>query len=98
MACEPRDVLWESLDIRGRERVFREFVIWAITIALVVLWVIPIFGLCTLISSDFIGRFNPDLARRIDESQFGTMVLSSFIPTIIINICTSVLPLFFDGK
>lgn len=97
MACEPRDVLWESLDIRGRERIFREFVIWTITIALVVLWVVPIFGLCTLISSNFIARFNPGLARRIDESELGTMILSSFIPTIIINICTSVLPLFFDA-
>jgi hypothetical protein len=98
MAYEPRDVLWDSISIRGRERVVREAVFWTITVAIAVLWIFPVGGMTTLVKVDFIEKINPGIAARIRGSTFGTLVFSSILPTVILNIFTSVLPLIFDSK
>jgi hypothetical protein len=98
MAYEPRDVLWDNLDIRGRSRVIREFIVWIITLVIAILWFVPVTAVSALIEIDTIEKINPAVAERIRESTIGTLIFSSLLPTIILNIFTSLLPLLFDGR
>jgi hypothetical protein len=98
MANEPRDVLWHSVAIRGRERIIREVIIWAITIGLVLLWFVPVVFLSSLMSIDMIHKISPTVAEQIEGNTLLNNIISTFIPTILINIVTSILPMIFDGK
>jgi hypothetical protein len=98
MAYEPKDVLWHSVSIRGRERIIREIIIWAITIVLVLLWFVPVVFLSSLVSIEMIERVAPSVAAHFKDNPILNNVITSFVPTILINIVTSVLPMIFDGR
>lgn len=98
MAWEPRDILWESVGIRGRERILREIVIWTITVALCLSWSFPVSAVSSLLSAKSLGRIDPTITQKIDDSYIASLIFNSFVPTIILNIFTSILPYIFDGK
>lgn len=98
MACEPRDVLWDSVAIRGRERILREVVVWSITVFLCLTWTIPVGTISSLFSLQAIAKIDSNLGDILDQSTIGHLIFGSFVPTIILNIVTSVLPIFFDSK
>lgn len=98
MAYEPRDVLWSSVAIRGRERIIREIIVWAITIALVIFWFVPVTILSSLLSLETLKRVIPKLANAIEGNEALKGFVSSFVTTVALNIVTSVLPLIFDGR
>ncbi|KAL0082064.1 hypothetical protein F4703DRAFT_1917577 [Phycomyces blakesleeanus] len=96
MAYEPRDVLWNNVTIRGRERLVREVVVWTITIALAIFWVIPIAALASLTSIDFLERLSPSLAEKAKSSALLLNLLQGVIPTLLVNIFMAILPLIID--
>ncbi|KAI9280733.1 hypothetical protein BY458DRAFT_450940 [Sporodiniella umbellata] len=96
MAYEPRDVLWSTVSIRGRERLLREMVVWSITIVLIVFWFVPVVLLSSLMSINTLGYIVPGLAAKLRENAATRSFMTSFVPTIVLNIVTSVLPLIFD--
>lgn len=98
MAWEPRDILWESVGIRGRERIIREIVIWTITVILCLSWSIPVGVVSSLLSAKSLGKIDPAITESINKSYIASLIFDSFIPTIVLNIFTSVLPFIFDGK
>ncbi|KAI7906249.1 uncharacterized protein BX663DRAFT_540836 [Cokeromyces recurvatus] len=97
MACEPRDVLWSAIAIRGRERIIREIIIWTITVLLCLTWFIPVGAVSSLLSIDTIKRLNSRLGEKLENNPVTKLVLGSFVPPLILNIFTSVLPIFFDS-
>ncbi|KAI9316332.1 hypothetical protein BX666DRAFT_227509 [Dichotomocladium elegans] len=94
MAFEPRDVLWGNVAIRGRERILREIIVWTITIALSVFWVVPISIISTFTSLETLLRVFPSVIRR---STFVQNLLQGLVPTLLVNIFMAVLPLIFDS-
>lgn len=98
MACEPRDVLWSAISIRGRERVIREVIIWTITVAVCLFWFVPVGAISTLISIPTIKKLNPDLGTRMENIPAVKTIFGTFIPPLVLNIFTSVLPLLFDSE
>ncbi|KAI8645022.1 hypothetical protein BD408DRAFT_412508 [Parasitella parasitica] len=96
MACEPRDVLWSAIAIRGRERIVRESIIWAITVLICLTWFVPVFGVSALLSIANIKKLNNSLGERMESIPAVALIFNSFIPPLILNIFTSVLPLLFD--
>ncbi|KAI7892182.1 uncharacterized protein EV154DRAFT_441952, partial [Mucor mucedo] len=97
MAWEPRDILWESIGIRGRERVIREIVIWTITVALCLGWAFPVTAISSLLSAQSLGKIDPSITQKIEDSYVASLIFNSFVPTIILNIFTSILPFIFDA-
>jgi hypothetical protein len=98
MACEPRDVLWSALAIRGRERIIREAIVWTITILLCLTWFIPVGAISSLLSIETIKNLNYTLGLELEGNDIATLIFGSFIPPIVLNIFTSILPLFFDSE
>ncbi|GAA5799830.1 hypothetical protein HPULCUR_005249 [Helicostylum pulchrum] len=96
MACEPRDVLWDSVAIRGRERILREVVIWSVTVFLCLTWSVPVIFISTLFSIEAISKLDSHLGEVLEQSEIGHLIFGSFVPTVVLNIFTSVLPIFFD--
>ncbi|KAG0947779.1 hypothetical protein G6F32_006052 [Rhizopus arrhizus] len=97
MAYEPRDVLWSSVSIRGRERIVREIIVWAITVVLVIFWFVPVVVLSSLMSINMIKRIAPKVADAIQQNAATSNFMTSFVPTVVLNIVTSILPLIFDA-
>lgn len=97
MAYEPRDVLWSSVSIRGRERIVREIIVWAITVVLIIFWFVPVVVLSSLMSINMIKRIAPRVADAIQQNAATSNFMTSFVPTVVLNIVTSILPLIFDG-
>lgn len=98
MACEPRDVLWSAIAIRGRERLIREAIIWTITVVICLTWFAPVGAISTLMSIPTIKKINPELGARMENIPAVKTIFGTFIPPLVLNIFTSVLPLLFDGK
>lgn len=98
MAYEPRDVLWNAIAMRNTERIIREIIIWTITVTICITWFFPVGAISSLLSIDTIEKLNPGLAESIKNNSAATLILNSFIPPLILNIFTSILPLFFDSK
>ncbi|KAI8381462.1 uncharacterized protein BYT42DRAFT_613238 [Radiomyces spectabilis] len=97
MAYEPRDVLWENVLIRGRERLIREIFIWTITIALVFFWVFPISFFSSLTSIEALDKVFPGIADKADDIPIVKSIMQSLIPTLLVNIFMALLPLIFDS-
>ncbi|KAI8985049.1 hypothetical protein BDB01DRAFT_850116 [Pilobolus umbonatus] len=97
MAYEPRDVLWRSIAIRGRERIFREIIVWLITTVLVIFWFVPVMVLSSLLSINMIRRIVPPVAVWIEENTITRSFMTSFVPTVVLKIVTAVLPRIFDA-
>jgi hypothetical protein len=98
MACEPRDILWSAIAIRGRERIVREVIVWAITILICLGWILPVGIVSSLLSIKTIKKLNYNLGLELEENHVAVLVFGSFVPPLILNIFTSVLPLFLDSK
>jgi hypothetical protein len=98
MACEPRDVLWSAIAIRGRERILREAIIWTITVLICLTWSVPVTAISSLLSIATIKKLNASLGARMESIEAVSLIFGSFIPPLILNIFTSILPLFFDSK
>ncbi|KAG0190793.1 hypothetical protein DFQ28_001517 [Apophysomyces sp. BC1034] len=96
MAYEPRDVIWKNISIRGRERIVRDVLIWAITVALVFFWVVPITFISSLTSIDTIQRVAPGVAALLEKSELLQNLIQSFLPTLLVNLSMVTLPLLFD--
>lgn len=96
MACEPRDVLWSAIAIRGRERIIRETIIWTITVVVCLTWFLPVTAISTLMSIPTIAKINPELGARMENIPAVRVIFGTFIPPLVLNIFTSVLPLLFD--
>lgn len=96
MACEPRDVLWSAIAIRGRERILREAIIWTITVLICLTWSVPVTAISSLLSIATIKKLNASLGARMESIEAVSLIFGSFIPPLILNIFTSILPLFFD--
>ncbi|KAI9270957.1 hypothetical protein EDC94DRAFT_534451 [Helicostylum pulchrum] len=96
MACEPRDVLWDSVAIRGRERILREVIIWSVTVFLCLTWSVPVLAISSLFSIEEISKLDSHLGEVLEQSEIGHLIFGSFVPTVVLNIFTSVLPIFFD--
>ncbi|OAD07867.1 hypothetical protein MUCCIDRAFT_135153, partial [Mucor lusitanicus CBS 277.49] len=97
MACEPRDVLWSAIAIRGRERLIREAIIWTITVVICLTWFAPVGAISTLMSIPTIKKINPELGARMENIPAVKTIFGTFIPPLVLNIFTSVLPLLFDA-
>ena len=97
MAYEPRDVLWKNITVRGRERLIREFMVWAITLLLSFFWIVPISAFSTLTSLETLEHIFPNLANAARGSVFLQNLLQGLVPTIAVNIFMAILPLIFDG-
>ncbi|KAG2219900.1 hypothetical protein INT45_008537 [Circinella minor] len=97
MAYEPRDVLWKNITVRGRERLIREFMVWAITLLLSFFWIVPISAFSTLTSLETLEHIFPNLANAARDSVFLQNLLQGLVPTIAVNVFMAILPLIFDA-
>lgn len=98
MACEPRDILWSAIGIKGRERIIREAIIWTITVIICITWSFPVGVVSSMLSISTIAKLNSNLGESLENNPVAKLVLNSFVPPLVLNIFTSVLPLFFDGN
>jgi hypothetical protein len=98
MAYEPRDVLWNAIAMRNPERIMREAIIWTITVIVCITWFFPVGAISSMLSIDTIAKLNPGLGEQLESNSAAKLVLNSFIPPLILNIFTSILPGLFDSK
>ncbi|KAF7724942.1 hypothetical protein EC973_000523 [Apophysomyces ossiformis] len=98
IAYEPRDVVWQNVSIRGRERIVRDILIWSITVALVFFWVIPITAVSSFTSIKAIRKAAPQIADILEQHELLQNLIQGFLPTILVNLSMMILPLIFDGS
>lgn len=97
-AYEPRDVLWQNVTIRGRERLVREIFVWAITIALSLFWIFPISIFSSLTSMRTLEHVVPGLVAAAEKNVVLHNLVQGTLPTLAVQIFMAVLPLIFDGN
>ncbi|KAI7901241.1 uncharacterized protein BX663DRAFT_515369 [Cokeromyces recurvatus] len=97
LAPEPRDILWENISMRSRERVIRKVLVMLILLFLVFSWTIPCNYLSALTSQKSLKAYFPWLLKLAEKNKILKQIVAGFIPTLGVVIFFSVLPIVFNS-
>ncbi|KAJ2448166.1 hypothetical protein EV183_005570, partial [Coemansia sp. RSA 2336] len=92
MAPEARAIVWKSIGRPYSSKVLRYLMGVLMTIALLLLWCVPVILISTLISLRFLVTRSPGLAEAVKNSQFLRSLLSYTLPSLILTIFLTILP------
>ncbi|KAJ1762823.1 hypothetical protein LPJ58_000350 [Coemansia sp. RSA 1591] len=92
MAPEARAVVWKNVGRPYSAKMLRYVVGLVMTVALLLLWSVPVVLLSTLISLRFLVTRSPGLADVVKNNQFVRSLLSYTLPSLILTIFTTILP------
>ncbi|KAJ2819826.1 hypothetical protein IWW50_005317, partial [Coemansia erecta] len=92
MAPEARAVVWKNIGKPYSAKMLRYVAGLLMTVALLLLWCVPVVLLSTLISLRFLVTRSPGLADAVKNSQFLRSLLSYTLPSLILTIFTTILP------
>ncbi|KAJ2964731.1 hypothetical protein NQZ79_g257 [Umbelopsis isabellina] len=96
-APEPRDVLWNNVAVRGRERLMRKAFVSVILLLIVFLWGIPIGFLSTFTNVESLERYMPWLVDLASKNKILQQIVYGFVPTLSVIVFMAVLPMVFYG-
>lgn len=97
-APEPRDVLWNNVAVRGRERLMRKAFVSVILFLIIFLWGIPIGFLSTFTNVESLERYMPWLVDLASKNMILQQIVYGFVPTLAVIVFMAVLPMVFYGK
>ncbi|KAG9304947.1 hypothetical protein G9A89_003116 [Geosiphon pyriformis] len=92
MAPEPRDILWENLSMRFREKMARFLFVNASVWALTIFWLFPIFAFLTLTSIDSLSQRIHFLGPFLDARPIVRTLLQNVLPTVLVSFFMAMLP------
>lgn len=95
-APEPRDILWNNVAIRGRERLIRKSFVYVILILIIFLWGVPIGFLSTFTNVESLERYLPWLVNLANKNKFLQQIVYGFVPTLSVVIFMAILPVVFN--
>ncbi|KAJ1881140.1 hypothetical protein H4R99_000650 [Coemansia sp. RSA 1722] len=97
MAPEARSVVWTNAGKPFSKKMLRY--IWGLlmTVALLLLWCVPVVLISTLISLRFLVTRAPGLANVVENNRFVRSLLSYTLPSLILTIFTTILPRLLWG-
>ncbi|KAJ2808634.1 hypothetical protein H4R20_000752 [Coemansia guatemalensis] len=92
MAPEARSIAWKSIGKPYSSKMLRYVMGLIMTVALLLLWCVPVVLISTLISLRFLVTRSPGLADVVRDSQFVRSLLSYTLPSLILTIFMTILP------
>ncbi|KAJ2762134.1 hypothetical protein IWQ57_005868, partial [Coemansia nantahalensis] len=92
MAPEARSVVWRNVGRPLSAKMMRYLAGVVMTVALLLLWCVPVVLISTLISLRFLVTRSPHLATVVRNSQFVRSLLSYTLPSLILTIFMTILP------
>ncbi|KAJ1726425.1 hypothetical protein LPJ61_005195, partial [Coemansia biformis] len=92
MAPEARSIVWRSVGRPLSAKMLRYLIGLVMTVALLLLWCVPVVLISTLISLRFLVTRSPSLAAVVRNSQFVRSLLSYTLPSLILTIFMTILP------
>ncbi|KAJ2648554.1 hypothetical protein IWW40_003859 [Coemansia sp. RSA 1250] len=92
MAPEARAIVWKNIGRPYSSKVLRYLVGVLMTIALLLLWCVPVILISTLISLRFLVTRSAGLAEAVKNSQFLRSLMSYTLPSLILTIFMTILP------
>ncbi|KAJ2851064.1 hypothetical protein IWW36_001411 [Coemansia brasiliensis] len=92
MAPEARAIVWKNIGRPYSSKMLRYLVGVLMTIALLLLWCVPVILISTLISLRFLVTRSPGLAEAVKNSQFLRSLMSYTLPSLILTIFMTILP------
>ncbi|PIA14380.1 DUF221-domain-containing protein [Coemansia reversa NRRL 1564] len=92
MAPEARSIAWKSIGKPYSSKMLRYVLGLIMTVALLLLWCVPVVLISTLISLRFLVTRSPGLADVVRDSQFVRSLLSYTLPSLILTIFMTILP------
>jgi len=95
-APEPRDILWNNVAIRGRERLMRKGFVSVLLLLLIFLWGIPIGFASTFTNVESLERYMPWLVELANKNKILQQIVYGFVPTSAVVIFMAVLPVIFN--
>ncbi|KAI7823425.1 hypothetical protein BX661DRAFT_186573 [Kickxella alabastrina] len=97
MAPEPRSIVWHNAGKPYSKKMLRYWAGLLMTLALLLLWCVPVVLISTLISLRFLVTRFPGLAAAVRASKFVRSLLSYTLPSLILTIFMTVLPRLLWG-
>ncbi|KAJ2695684.1 hypothetical protein H4R19_005829, partial [Coemansia spiralis] len=97
MAPEARSIVWRNVGRPLSAKMLRYLVGLVMTVALLLLWCVPVVLISTLISLRFLVTRSPSLATVVRNSQFVRSLLSYTLPSLILTIFMTILPRLLWG-
>ncbi|CAG8516878.1 8128_t:CDS:2 [Ambispora gerdemannii] len=92
MAPEPRDILWENISMRFREKMIRTWIVNASVWALTIFWLFPIFAFLTLTSIDSLSQRIHFLGPFLEARPIVRTLLQNVLPTVLVSFFMAMLP------
>ncbi|CAG8571027.1 5781_t:CDS:10 [Diversispora eburnea] len=92
MAPEPRDLLWDNLTMRFKEKVIRKIIVNACVWGLTIFWLFPIISILTLTSIDSLSKGLKFLGPLLTTSPLLLTLLQNVLPTVLVSTCMAILP------
>eukprot|EP00049_Salpingoeca_infusionum_P023655 m.13257 g.13257 ORF g.13257 m.13257 type:complete len:735 (-) comp5926_c0_seq1:942-3146(-) len=93
---EASDVVWRNLRLNATKRNARRVMIGILTTVLVILWAIPVSFVVSLFSLSSLARIFPSIEKHRDSNSFVGLI-EGFLPTIVLSILMSLVPLLMHG-
>ncbi|KAJ2852473.1 hypothetical protein J3B02_003471 [Coemansia erecta] len=97
MAPEARSIVWANAGKPYSKKMLRYVLGLLMTIALLLLWCVPVVLISTLISLRFLVTRAPGLADVVENNKFVRSLLSYTLPSLILTIFTTILPRLLWG-
>lgn len=91
-ACEPRDVIWSNMYRSSAQLFLRFAVAWAVTIVLVIFYIIPATFVASLVSLSNLVRLLPFLEPVVNFSPTLRGLIQGYLPALILAIFNAILP------
>lgn len=95
-APQPEEIYWPNMYMHTYVAKTRGIIVWAATIALVILWIIPLTFVSSLVSLDNLMMILPFLRPVMEMSPILSGFLTGFLPSLAIIIFFAVLPLIME--
>ncbi|KAG2187199.1 hypothetical protein INT44_004871 [Umbelopsis vinacea] len=95
-APEPRDILWNNVAIRGRERLIRKSFVYVMLLLIIFLWGVPIGFLSTFTNVESLERYLPWLVDLANKNKILQQIVYGFVPTLSVVIFMAILPVVFN--
>ncbi|CAG8639499.1 14330_t:CDS:2, partial [Acaulospora morrowiae] len=92
MAPEPRDLLWDNLFMRFREKMIRTVIVNICVWALTLFWLFPIVAFLTLTSIDSLSRRIQFLGPFLEAAPIIRTLLQNVLPTVLVSFFMAILP------
>ncbi|RHZ46526.1 hypothetical protein Glove_615g10 [Diversispora epigaea] len=92
MAPEPRDLLWNNLTMKFKEKLIRNIIVNSCVWGLTIFWLFPIISILTLTSIESLSKGLKFLGPLLGTSPLLLTLLQNVLPTVLVSTCMAILP------